>query len=109
MVNEMLISTTETISGRTVTATLGTVKGNTVRARHLGKDISASFKSLVGGEIKQYVTMLTEAREEAEVRMLEEANALGADAIVGVRYATSQVMNDASEILVYGTAVKLDE
>ncbi len=102
-----IISTTETIPGREVAEVLGVVKGSTIRARHIGSDIGASLKSLIGGEIKGYVKAMTEARMEAEKRMLDEAAALGADAIVGVRYTTSQVMDGAAEIMVYGTAVKL--
>lgn len=109
MAQRLIISTTEAISGRTITATLGTVKGNTVRTRHVGSDIAAHLKSVIGGEIKGYVTVLSEAREEAEDRMLQQAEALNADAIVSVRYATSQVMDGAAEILVYGTAVTLGE
>ena len=103
----IILTTTEGIAGREVTETLGLVKGSTIRSRHLGSDIAAGLKSLVGGEIKGYVKALSDAREEAEARMLEEAEVLGADAIVCVRYATSQVMAGAAEILAYGTAVKL--
>ena len=86
---------------------LGTVKGNTIRARHLGSDIGAGLKTLIGGEIRGYVKAFQQAREEAEERMIAEAEKLGADAVIMTRYATSQVMNGAAEILVYGTAVKL--
>ena len=103
----ILITTTETIAGREIAEVLGMVKGNTIRARHVGSDIGATLKSLVGGEIRGYVKAMTDAREEAEARMLEEARVLGADAVVAARYATSQVMAGAAEILVYGTAVKL--
>ena len=103
----IILTTTEGIAGREVAETLGLVKGSTIRSRHLGSDIAAGLKSLVGGEIKGYVKALSDAREEAEARMLEEAEVLGADAIVCVRYATSQVMAGAAEILAYGTAVKL--
>lgn len=103
----IILTTTEGIAGREVAETLGLVKGSTIRSRHLGSDIAAGLKSLVGGEIKGYVKALSDAREEAETRMLEEAGVLGADAIVCVRYATSQVMAGAAEILAYGTAVKL--
>lgn len=101
------IVTTEGIAGKEVIEVLGTVKGNTIRARHIGSDIGASLKSLVGGEIRGYVKALQDAREEAEGRMIAEAEALEADAILMTRYATSQVMGNAAEILVYGTAVKL--
>jgi len=107
MEKQIIITTTETITGREIAATLGLVKGNTIRARHIGSDIGAGLKSLVGGEIRGYVKAMQEAREEATKRMQDEATALGADAVVGVRYATSQIMNGAAEILVYGTAVTL--
>lgn len=103
----MIIATTETVSGREIAETLGLVRGNTIRARHVGSDIGAALKGLVGGEIKGYVKAMTEAREEAVERMLVEARALNADAVVGVRFATSQIMAGAAEILVYGTAVRL--
>lgn len=103
----MIITTTETVPGREIAEILGIVRGNTIRARHIGSDIAAGLKSIIGGEIKGYVKALSDARGEAEERMLNEAKALNADAIVQVRYATSQVMDAAAEILVYGTAVKL--
>lgn len=106
--SQLHISTTETISGREIREILGVVKGNTIRARHIGSDIGAGLKSLVGGEIRGYVKALSDAREEAVDRMLEEAKGLGADAVVGVRFSTSAVMAGAAEILVYGTAVKLN-
>jgi len=102
----MLTITTENIPGKSFEV-LGMVKGCTVHSKHLGKDIGASFKTLVGGEIKGYTEMLEEARKIAEERMTAEAEALGADAIIGVRYSSSSVMQAASEVLVYGTAVKL--
>ena len=105
--SNITITTLDTVPGREVTEALGLVRGNTIRARHIGSDIGAGLKSLVGGEIRGYVKAMTDAREEALSRMLEEASALGADAIVGVRFTTSQVMAGAAEILVYGTAVKL--
>jgi len=107
MQKHILLSTTEHIAGREVQETLGLVKGNTIRTRHLGSDIVAGLKSLIGGEIKGYVKALTDAREEATQRMVKEAEALNADAIICVRYATSQVMSGGAEILAYGTAVKL--
>lgn len=102
-----LVVTTEVIAGKTITETLGTVKGSTIRARHIGSDIFAVLKSLIGGEIKSYVKALVSAREEAEERMIAEADKMGADGVVCVRFATSQVMAGSAEILVYGTAVKL--
>jgi len=105
--NKALIVTTEYITGKEVEEMLGAVRGNTIRARHVGSDIGAGLKSLIGGEIKGYVKALSSARDEAMERMIAEAEALGADGIIGVRFATSQVMAGAAEILVYGTAVKL--
>lgn len=101
----IIITTTETVPGREVSAVLGLVRGNTIRARHIGSDIGASLKSLIGGEIKGYVKALSDAREEALDRMLLEAEALGAHAVVNVRFTTSQVMAGAAEIMAYGTAV----
>lgn len=101
------MTTTFEIPGREIVEVLGVVKGNTIRARHIGSDIGAGLKSLVGGEIKGYVKAMTEARDEAQGRMVDEAAALGADAIVGVRFTGSQIMAGAAEILAYGTAVKL--
>lgn len=103
----MLISTTDTIAGREVEQTLGLVKGNTVRAKHLGSDIVASLRNLVGGEVKEYASLLTGAREQAIDRMVSEAHLLGADAIIGMRLETSTIQQAASEVLAYGTAVKL--
>ncbi|HPC97188.1 MAG TPA: YbjQ family protein [Sedimentisphaerales bacterium] len=101
----MLLSTTDTIAGKTITRHLGLVRGNTIRARHLGKDILAGLRNLVGGEIAEYTKLLGESREQAIDRMIEEAQKLGANAIVGVRFSTSEVMTHAAEILAYGTAV----
>ncbi|RLE33639.1 YbjQ family protein [Candidatus Acetothermia bacterium] len=103
----MLITTTEEVPGYEIIEILGLVRGNTVRARHLGRDILAGLRNVVGGEITEYTEMLSKAREEAVQRMISQAEELGADAVVGVRFATSQTMAGAAEILVYGTAVKL--
>ena len=103
----MLITTIGTISGKQITENLGLVKGNTIRAKHIGKDILAGLRSIVRGEIKEYTEALSEARSQSMNRMTDEAVKLGADAIVGVRFTTSQVMPGAAELLVYGTAVKL--
>jgi len=103
----MLIVNTDFIPGKELAETLGVVKGNTIRAKWLGKDVVAGFRQIVGGELKEYTEMLTEARKESMQRMVSEAEALGADAIINVRFTTSQVMASAAEILVYGTAVKL--
>lgn len=103
----MLTSTTSEIPGRSVAEVIGVVTGNTVRSKNVGKDIGAGFKSMVGGELKSYTAMLTEAREEALARMTEEAQAQGADAVVMVRFTTSAITEGAAELLAYGTAVKL--
>jgi uncharacterized protein YbjQ (UPF0145 family) len=103
----MIISTTDEVPGRSIKSTLGLVKGNTVRATHIGHDILAGLKNLVGGEISEYTKLLSEARERSIGRMVEEAQKLGADAIVGVRFTTSSVMHGAAELMVYGTAVKI--
>ncbi|MEX0672754.1 MAG: heavy metal-binding domain-containing protein [Candidatus Paceibacterota bacterium] len=103
----MIITSTESLPGKEISEILGLVRGNTIRARHLGSDIGASLKSLVGGEIKGYVKVMTDSREKAVERMLDEARVLGADAIVATRFTTSQVMDGAAEIMVYGTAVTL--
>jgi len=103
----MLISNTQTIDGRTITTSLGLVRGSTVRARNFGRDIFAGFKNLIGGEISEYTKLLADSREQALQRMIKDAEQLGADAIVNVRFTTSAVMQGAAEILAYGTAVKL--
>lgn len=103
----MILVNTDFVQGYSVSETLGVVRGNTIRAKHLGKDIMASLRTLVGGEIKEYTEMLTEARNEALLRMETEARQLGADGVVNIRFMTSQVMAGAAEILAYGTAVKL--
>ena len=101
----MMIVTTDKIEGKRVVKTLGLVRGNTIRARHMGHDIKASLINLVGGEITDYTKMLAESREQALDRMVEEAESLGANAIISVRFGTSMVMAQAAEILAYGTAV----
>ena len=103
----MILTTTEKIPNKEVTEILGIVRGSTVRARNLGRDIFAGLKSVVGGEISEYTQLQAETREQALQRMVEDAEKLGADAIVNVRIATSMVMQGAAEILAYGTAVKL--
>jgi uncharacterized protein YbjQ (UPF0145 family) len=103
---KILIVTTEVVSGQEITDMLGLVKGSTVQTRHVGSHILAALIALIGGEVKGYVKAVTAAREEATSRMLSEARALGADAIVCTRYSTSQIMSGAAEILAYGTAVK---
>jgi uncharacterized protein YbjQ (UPF0145 family) len=104
----MLVVTTDTIAGHRVTETLGLVRGNTIRAKHIGKDIMAGLRNLVGGEIKEYTELLGEARNESLKRMAAEAEHLGADAVIAVRFATSQVMAGAAELLAYGTAVRIE-
>ena len=103
----MFLVNTPTIEGKKIKEVLGLVRGNTVHSKHLGKDIGAGLKTIIGGEIKAYSEMLTNARDEATGRMVKEAEKLGADAVVNVRYTTSQTMQGAAEILAYGTAVKL--
>jgi len=103
----MIITTTEYIPNREVTEILGIARGSTVRARNIGRDITALFKNIVGGELDEYTKLQAHAREQALERMLEDAEALGADAIVNVRMATSIITTGAAEILAYGTAVKL--
>jgi len=103
----MLITTTENIPGREIDQILGIARGSTVRARHFGRDITALFKNLVGGEIEEYTKLQAESREQSIERMIDDAKKLGADAIINVRLATSMVMQGAAEILAYGTAVKL--
>ena len=104
----MIITTTDTISGKTVVRTIGWVKGNTIRARHIGKDIVAGLRGVVGGEIVEYTKMMAESREEAVARLVEDAEAQGANAVIGLRFSTSLVMQSASEILAYGTAVVVE-
>lgn len=103
----MKIYTTETPPDKNITETLGLVRGNTIRARHIGSDIMAGLKTLVGGEIAEYTKLLAEAREQSIDRMKAEAERLGADAVVGTRFTTSVVMAGSAELLAYGTAVKL--
>ena len=103
----MIIATTESVAGYNISDHLGTVIGNTIRARHLGKDIMAGFRTIIGGEIKEYTGMLAESREQALIRMTDKAKELGADAVVGVRFQTSMILSGTAELLVYGTAVKL--
>ena len=104
----MTIVTSSSVPGKEIKKTFGIVRGNTVRARHLGKDILAVFKNLVGGEIEEYTKLMAESREQSLDRMTEEAKALGANAIVDCRFSTSYIMQNAAEILVYGTAVYIE-
>jgi len=104
----IIVTTTDNIPGKRIVKTLGLVRGNTIRARHIGRDIVAALRNLVGGEVTDYTKMMAEAREQALDRMLAEARALGANAVVGVRFATSFVMQGAAELLAYGTAVVVE-
>ena len=105
----MIIVTTENIPGKKIVKQLGLVKGNSVRVRHIGRDIVAGLKTLIGGEVAEYTKMLAETREQALDRMTEEAIRLDADAIVNVRFSTSFIMKAAAELLAYGTAVKIEK
>jgi len=104
----MIISTTPHVAGHRITQTLGLVRGNTIRARHLGRDLKAVGRSIVGGEISEYTKLLAEAREQALDRMVDEAKELGANAIVGTRFATSMVLSGGAELLAFGTAVIIE-
>lgn len=104
----MIVVNTETIPGYRIVATKGLVQGNTVRAKHAGRDIAASLKNLVGGELKGYTELLTESRREALQRMLGQAQQLGANAVVNVRFTTSSITSGASELYAYGTAVNVE-
>lgn len=104
---EIITSSTDTIPGKQVKQILGVVRGNTIRARNVGRDIMAGFKNIVGGEIKSYTDLMSSARDEAFNRMVNNALELGADAVLNIRFTTSNVMQGAAEILAYGTAVKL--
>ena len=103
----MILTTSDTIPGREISEILGIARGSTIRARNIGRDIFATLKNIVGGEIKEYTKLMADSREEAISRMIEDAEKLGAVAIINVRFTTSMVMAAASEILAYGTAVKL--
>ena len=105
----MMLVTTSTIAGKRVKKTLGLVRGNTIRARHIGHDFMAGLRNLVGGEITDYTKMLAESREQALDRMTEDAKQLGANAVINVRFSTSSVMNGAAELLAYGTAVVVED
>jgi uncharacterized protein YbjQ (UPF0145 family) len=104
---DLIVTTGSEIPGKNITKILGIAKGNTVRARNIGRDLGAGLKSIVGGEVKTYTDMTTSARDEAYNRMVNEAIDLGADAIVNMRFTTSMIMQGASEMLAFGTAVKL--
>lgn len=103
----MILSTTEFVAGREIYEILGICRGSTVRARNLGRDIFAGLKNIVGGEIEEYTKLQAQAREQALQRMIQDAEKLGADAIINIRFTTAMVMQGAAEMLAYGTAVKL--
>jgi uncharacterized protein YbjQ (UPF0145 family) len=105
----MIVATTDLVPGKKVVQTVGLVRGNSVRARHIGRDIMAAFRNLVGGEIPEYTKLIAEAREQALDRMVAEARELAANAVVGVRFSTSELTRGAAELLAYGTAVILEE
>jgi len=105
----MIVVTSHEIAGKRIVRTLGIVRGNTVRARNLGRDIIATFRNMVGGEVSEYTKLLGESREQALDRMVNEARLLGANAIIGMRFATSEVAQNAAEILAYGTAVVVED
>ncbi|HCH2842209.1 heavy metal-binding domain-containing protein [Vibrio parahaemolyticus] len=105
----MIYTTTDTIPGKEIAEVRGVVTGNVVQSKHIGRDLMAGLKSIVGGEIRGYTEMMTEARDIAIQRMVEQVNQKGADAIVGIRFTTSSIVDGSSEILAFGTAVKLVE
>ena len=105
----MILATSSSIAGKRIISTLGLVRGNTIRARHLGKDIQAVFRNIVGGEIYEYTKLMAESRDQSIDRMIAQAEALGANAIVDVRFSTSSVMQSAAEMLTYGTAVIVED
>jgi len=104
----LIIVTSDHIEGKKIVKTLGMVKGSTIRARHIGRDITAGLRSIVGGEISEYTRLMAQAREEAIHRMVQQAEEMGANAILDTRFVTSMVMSGASELLVYGTAVVVE-
>ena len=104
----MIVTTADKIKGREIKQTIGLVKGSTIRARHLGRDIMASLRGVVGGEISEYTRMMAEAREQALQRMIADAEKNGANAVVGMRFGTSMIMQNAAEVLAYGTGVVLE-
>lgn len=105
----MIVVTTETVPGKRIVNTLGLVRGNTVRARHIGKDILATLRNIVGGEVHEYAKLISESREQALDRMVAEAESLGANAVVATRFTTSMMMGGAAELLAVGTAVLVED
>ena len=104
----MIIVTTDGVPGKAVKQVLGLVRGNTIRARHIGQDIKAVLRNIIGGEVVEYTKLLAESREQAIDRMVANAEALGANAILGMRFTTSEIMGGAAELLAYGTAVVIE-
>ena len=104
----MILSNTETVPGKTIVEFYGVVSGNTVRAKHVGRDIMAGLKNIVGGELKGYTELLQESRQEATRRMIQQAQSMGANAVINLRFATSSVAQGAAELFAYGTAVKVE-
>ncbi|MCD7061076.1 YbjQ family protein [Pelagibacterium xiamenense] len=105
----MIVTTADTVAGHTISDSLGIARGNTIRTRHVGTDIIAGLRNLVGGEVGEYTKLMAEAREQAYDRMVADARQMGADAVVGMRFTTSMVTQGAAEILAYGTAVRLEK
>ena len=105
----MIITSCENLAGKKIVKTLGLVKGNTIRARHLGHDIAAGFRNMVGGEIKEYTKLIAESREQSIDRMTADAEAMGGNAIIMLRFSTSEIMKGAAELLAYGTAVVIED
>jgi len=105
----MIVTTAHTIPGKKIQKVYGLVRGNTIRARHIGNDIMAGLRNIVGGEVTEYTKLMAEAREEAVDRMTADAESLGANAVVGTMFSTSMIMSGAAELLAYGTAVKVTD
>ncbi len=109
MRDPIIVTTTEQVAGKRIVRTIGLVRGNTIRSRSVGRDILAGLKNLVGGEISEYTKMIAECREEALDRMIAQAQANGANAVVGMRFASAEMMEHAAELLAYGTAVVIED
>ncbi len=105
----MILTTSEHIIGKKIVKTIGLVKGNTVRARHIGRDIAAKFRNIIGGEVNEYTKLIAESREQALDRMIDDARSRGANAIIQIRFSTSEMMEGAAELLAYGTAVVVED
>ncbi|MCY4582357.1 MAG: YbjQ family protein [Chloroflexi bacterium] len=105
----MILATSDSVPGKRITEVKGLVQGNTIRARNIGRDIVAGLRNIVGGEVTEYTRLMSESREQAIMRMVEQAESMGANAVVGMRFVTSMVMQGASELLAYGTAVVVED